>query len=161
MVFAGDRADGERRAQRRCRTLLAAKNWSPPTWVPIARSAFIFIGVARFVNGTIWSRPNPGSVDFEIRWELRKNGENWVDFFGTRKLCLQISGLRMYNFMWNRFPIKNLLIDSLLTPIVESPSPKKFQNVQKRWWIVNGTFSQWAVTGVGCCGHVRQASFRA
>jgi len=26
----------------------------------------------------------------------------------------------MRNFTWNRFPIKNLLIDSLLTPIVES-----------------------------------------
>jgi len=38
----------------------------------------------------------------------------------TRKLCLQFSGLRMRNFTWNRFPIKNLLIDSLLTPIVES-----------------------------------------
>ena len=38
----------------------------------------------------------------------------------TGKLCLQFSGLRMRNFTWNRFPIKNLLIDSLLTPIVES-----------------------------------------
>jgi len=38
----------------------------------------------------------------------------------TRKLCLQFSGLRMRNFTWNRFPIKNLLIDSLLTPIVEN-----------------------------------------
>jgi len=38
----------------------------------------------------------------------------------TRKLCLQFSGLRMRSFTWNRFPIKNLLIDSLLTPIVES-----------------------------------------
>jgi len=38
----------------------------------------------------------------------------------TRKLCLQISGLTMCNFMWNHFPIKNLLIDSLLTPVVES-----------------------------------------
>jgi len=26
----------------------------------------------------------------------------------------------MRNFTWNRFPIKNLLIDSLLTPDVES-----------------------------------------
>jgi len=26
----------------------------------------------------------------------------------------------MRNFTWNRFSIKNLLIDSLLTPIVES-----------------------------------------
>jgi len=38
----------------------------------------------------------------------------------TRKLCLQFSGLRMRNFTWNRSPIKNLLIASLLTPIVES-----------------------------------------
>jgi len=38
----------------------------------------------------------------------------------TRKLCLQVSGLRMGNFTWNRFPIKNLLIDSLFTPTVES-----------------------------------------
>jgi len=38
----------------------------------------------------------------------------------TRKLFLQFSGLRMCNFTWNWFPIKNLLIDSLLTPIVES-----------------------------------------
>jgi len=36
----------------------------------------------------------------------------------TRKLCLQFLGLRMRNFTWNRFPIKNLLIDSLLIPIV-------------------------------------------
>jgi len=36
------------------------------------------------------------------------------------RLCLQFSGLRMRNFTWNRFLIKNLLIDSLLTPIVES-----------------------------------------
>ena len=38
----------------------------------------------------------------------------------TCRLCLQFSGLRMRNFTWNRFRIKNLLIDSLLTPIVES-----------------------------------------
>jgi len=38
----------------------------------------------------------------------------------TRKLCLQVYRLRMRNFTWNRLPIKNLLIDSLLTPIVES-----------------------------------------
>ena len=38
----------------------------------------------------------------------------------TCKLCLQFWGLRMRKFMWNRFPIKNLLIDSLLTLIVES-----------------------------------------
>ena len=33
---------------------------------------------------------------------------------------IQIQGLRMRNFTWNRFPIKILLIDSLLTPIAES-----------------------------------------
>jgi len=58
----------------------------------------------------------------------------------TRKLCLQFSGLRMRNFTWNRFPIKNLLIDSLLTPIVESTYLSrdmcKFESSQKdesRW----------------------------
>jgi len=58
----------------------------------------------------------------------------------TRKLCLQFSGLRMRNFTWNRFPIKNLLIDSLLTPIVESTYLNrdmcKFessQNNESRW----------------------------
>jgi len=35
----------------------------------------------------------------------------------TRKRCLQFSGLRMRKFMWNRFPIYNLLIDSLLTTL--------------------------------------------
>jgi len=33
------------------------------------------------------------------------------------KLCLQISGLRMRNFLWNPFPIKNLPTDSLLSPL--------------------------------------------
>ena len=55
--------------------------------------------------------------------------QSWVCFLSavtsgfqlfTRKLCLQFSGLRMRNFTWNQFPIKNLLIDSLLTPIAES-----------------------------------------
>jgi len=55
--------------------------------------------------------------------------QSWVCFFSsvtsafqcfTCKLCLQFSGLRMCNFTWDRLPIKNLLIDSLLTPIVES-----------------------------------------
>jgi len=35
----------------------------------------------------------------------------------------------MRNFTWNRFPIKNLLIDSLLTPIVES----KYLNCRAVW----------------------------
>ena len=46
----------------------------------------------------------------------------------------------MRNFTWNRFPIKNLLIDSLLTPIVESTYLNtdmcKFESSQKdesRW----------------------------
>ena len=46
----------------------------------------------------------------------------------------------MRNFTWNRFPIKNLLIDSLLTPIVESTyfhrDMCKFESSQKdesRW----------------------------
>ena len=46
----------------------------------------------------------------------------------------------MRNFTWNRFPIKNLLIDSLLTPIVESTYVNrdmcKFESSQKdesRW----------------------------
>jgi len=48
--------------------------------------------------------------------------------------------LRMRNFTWNRFPIKNLMIDSLLTPIVESTYLNrdmcKFESSQKdesRW----------------------------
>ena len=44
-------------------------------------------------------------------------------------------GLRMRNFTWTRFPIKNLLIDSLLTPIVESTYLNrdmcKFESTQK------------------------------
>jgi len=46
----------------------------------------------------------------------------------------------MRNFTWNRFPIKNLLIDSLLTPIAESTYLNrdmcKFESSQKdesRW----------------------------
>ena len=57
-----------------------------------------------------------------------------------RKLCLQFSGLRMRNSTWNRFPIKNLLIDSLITPIVEitylNRDMYKFESLQKeesRW----------------------------
>jgi len=38
----------------------------------------------------------------------------------TCKLCLTFSRLRMRYYPWNRFPIKTLLIDSLLTLIVES-----------------------------------------
>ena len=65
---------------------------------------------------------------------------SWVCFFSAitsafqlfiGKLCLQFSGLRMRKFAWNRFPIKNLLIDSLLTPIVESAYLKGHQAVAK------------------------------
>jgi len=53
----------------------------------------------------------------------------------TCKLCLQFSGLRMRNVTWNRFPIKNLLIDSLLKPILESTYLNrdmcKFESSQK------------------------------
>ena len=38
----------------------------------------------------------------------------------SNRIILFESGLRMRNFTWIRCPIKNLLIDSLLTPIVES-----------------------------------------
>jgi len=58
----------------------------------------------------------------------------------TYKLCLQFSGLRMRNFTWNRFPIKNLLIESFLSPIMESTYLNsdmcKFESLQKdesRW----------------------------
>jgi len=52
----------------------------------------------------------------------------------TFKLCWQFSGLRMRNFTWNRFPFKNLLIDSLLTPIVESTylNLPKFVSLQEK-----------------------------
>jgi len=64
----------------------------------------------------------------------------------TCKLCLQFSGLRMRNFTWNRFPIKHLLIDSLLTPIVESTYLNrdmcKFESSQKdesRWQSIDSS----------------------
>jgi len=50
----------------------------------------------------------------------------------TCKLCLRFSGLRMRNFSWNRFPIKKLLIDSLLTLIVESTYLKLQQMFELR-----------------------------
>jgi len=77
--------------------------------------------------------------------------QSWVCFFSavvsfsafqlfTCKLCLQFSRLRMRNFMWNWFPIKYLLINSLLTLIVESTYLNKdmckFESSQKdesRW----------------------------
>jgi len=52
----------------------------------------------------------------------------------TRKLCLQFSGLRMRNLTWNRFPIKHLLLDSLLTPIVESTYLNHSRVVFNKLW---------------------------
>jgi len=49
----------------------------------------------------------------------------------TRTLCLQISRVRMRNFMWNWFPIENLLINSLLTPIMKSTYMCKVESLQK------------------------------
>ena len=51
----------------------------------------------------------------------------------TCKLCLQFSGLRMRNFTWNRFPIKNLLIDSLLTPTVRGRQPFASHGPNVEW----------------------------
>jgi len=42
----------------------------------------------------------------------------------------------MRNFTWNQFPTKNLLIDSLLTPIVESTHlqvPQIQKITSKKW----------------------------
>jgi len=55
----------------------------------------------------------------------------------TRKLCFQFSGLRMRNFTWNRFPIKNLLINSLLTPIVESTYLNNHRKYYFKQWFAN------------------------
>jgi len=49
--------------------------------------------------------------------------------FSPVSFACNFYGLRMGNFTWNRFPIKNLLIDSLLTPIVESTYLKRPENV--------------------------------
>ena len=40
--------------------------------------------------------------------------------FSPVSFACKFSGLRMRTFTWNQFPIKNVLIDSLLTSIVES-----------------------------------------
>ena len=52
----------------------------------------------------------------------------------ARKLCLQFSVLRMRNFTWNRFPVKNMLIDSLLTPIVESTYLQPLGGTNSKTW---------------------------
>ena len=54
-----------------------------------------------------------------------KQGINQQILIGNRfHVKLRILSPWMRNFTWNRFPIKNLLIDSLLTPIVKSTSLK-------------------------------------
>jgi len=48
----------------------------------------------------------------------------------------KISGMRVGNFTWNRFPIKHLPIDSLLTPIAKSTREYRYVQVwiiAKRW----------------------------
>ena len=44
----------------------------------------------------------------------------------------------MRNFTWNRFPIKNLLIDSLLTPIVENTHQYIFCNFETWHQLIRG-----------------------
>ena len=76
------------------------------------------------------------------------------------KLCIlsPYSNRRMRNFTWNRFPIKNLLIDSLLTPIVESTYLNRgmctFESSQKdesRW---QSTDSSKAYTSAFKCSNI-------
>ena len=76
----------------------------------------------------------------------------------TCKLCLQFSGLSMRNFTWNRFSIKNLLIDSLLTPIVESTYLNrdmcKFEPSQKdesRWQSTDSSKAYRNTSAFKCC----------
>ena len=52
--------------------------------------------------------------------------------------------LRICNFMWNRFPIKNLLMDSLHTPIVDST----YLNIQLPSWIF-----VWQLLRIDASGH--------
>jgi len=60
---------------------------------------------------------HPQSLFFEWnRFYLNKT-EN--AYFYVKSVIFE-KGLSMRNFTWTRFPIKNLLINSLLTPIVES-----------------------------------------
>ena len=82
----------------------------------------------------------------------------------THPQSLFEQGLRMRNCTWNRFPIKNLLIDSLLTPIVESTylqctSVSVWCNVEERAVVcrgvgVNGTTAL-KIQGRGSSKHRR------
>ena len=56
-----------------------------------------------------------------------------------------LKGLRMRNFMWNRFPIKNLLIDFLLTPIVESTYLKIHFSFTLKTFVCVVTVSKWSL----------------
>ena len=86
----------------------------------------------------------------------------------TRKLYLQFSGLRMRNFTWNRFPVKNLLIDSLLTPIVESTyfnrddSSKVYRNTSafKCPWGLCHIYLKWRHTTAKGCTYMMSLRMR-
>jgi len=64
----------------------------------------------------------------------------------THRLCPQIAGLKMCNFKWNRFPIKHLLFDSLLTSIVAT-TYLNIYNVQV--WIESSQKSETKVQSAG------------
>ena len=64
----------------------------------------------------------------------------------------------MHNFTWNRFPVKNLLIESLLTPIVESTYLNrdmcKFESSQKgesRWQSTDSSKAYRNTSALKCC----------
>jgi len=74
----------------------------------------------------------------------------------------------MRNFTWNRFPIKNLLIDSLLTPIVESTYLNrdmcKFESSQKdesRWQSIDSSKAYRNTGAFKCCYEVVGHEFAA
>ena len=56
----------------------------------------------------------------------------------------------MRNFTWNRFPIKNLLIDSLLTPIVESTYLNDSSHLKKSAFPPHVTLYDETKVQVGC-----------
>ena len=78
----------------------------------------------------------------------------------------------MRNFTWNRFPIKHLLIDSLLTPIVENLNRDmcKFESSQKdesRWQSTDSSKAYRNISAFKCsylyinCCHSTQGVFPA
>ena len=79
-------------------------------------------------------------IDSQSSTEDASSVQDCVDSQSRTEKSILSPGLRMRNFTWNRFPIKILLIDSLLTPIVESTYLNrdmcKFESSQKdesRW----------------------------